>query len=145
MTVIAWDGKKLAADNMSLSGEWKVKVKKLFRIGEDWVGAAGSFDYAQELIEWYANGQDKDKFPEFQRGDDTWVALLVVTGDRRLLKYERSPIPIEFNIKTQYAIGSGRDFALAAMHLGYDAKKAAQVACDLCASCGFGVTAVEVL
>ncbi len=42
------------------------------------------------------------------------------------------------------AIGAGRDFALAALHLGHDARKAVEVACKLSVYCEVPVKAYEV-
>ena len=36
-------------------------------------------------------------------------------------------------------MGHGRDFTLAAMHLGHDARTAVEVACALDAFCGCGI------
>lgn len=61
--------------------------------------------------------------------------------DGSLWKYERTPHPLKFPPQ-QFAIGSGRDFALAAMYLGCDAAGAVHVACEFDSACGNGVDVV---
>ena len=62
-----------------------------------------------------------------------------VMQDRyEVLEYERTPHPIR-NEDTLRAWGAGRDFALAALHLGKTAKEAVELACRLDSTCGNGV------
>ncbi len=52
--------------------------------------------------------------------------------------YYLSPYP-EWNQDRFDAIGSGRDYALAAMYLGHDARRAVEVASALDNGCGNGI------
>lgn len=62
-----------------------------------------------------------------------------VMQDRyEVLEYERTPHPIRIEDKLR-AWGSGRDFALAAMHLGKTAAEAVTFACQFDSACGNGV------
>jgi ATP-dependent protease HslVU (ClpYQ) peptidase subunit len=138
MTVIAWDGVSLAADRRSCSGSAVRSLTKIFRVGDALVGAAGDTDMCCQLIAWFRAGHDPTAFPESQRDRDNWAGLLVVWPDGAVWKYERTPHPIQYDPQL-FSIGSGRDFALAAMHLGKTAAEAVAVACALDSGCGDGV------
>ena len=77
-------------------------------------------------------------FPAMQRDKDETANFLVVYADGRVHEYGRSHIP-DILEDEFVAIGSGRDFALAAMHLGQSAVEAVGLACRLDANCGLGV------
>ena len=138
MTCIAWDGTTLAADKRATNSGLPFTVTKIFRARGRLLAAAGDFDRIGETIAWFAAGADPDKMPPYARDNMDFVSLLVIEPDGTILKYERSAVP--FRIESPfYAIGSGRDFAMAAMHLGHDAAKAVEVACALDVKCGNGI------
>jgi hypothetical protein len=138
MTVIAFDGKTLAADKLATSGGMKMTVTKLFRARGCLIAASGDFDRINESVAWFAAGADPAKMPPYARDNNDYVGLLVIDKDGSILKYERSAVP--FKIESPFiAIGSGREYAMAAMHLGKSAAKAVEVACALDANCGNGV------
>jgi hypothetical protein len=138
VSCIAWDGKILAADRRAMVGGTIRTITKIFRVGEDLLAYAGSADLGEEMVAWYTNGRDPEKFPLSQRDKDNFVDLLVVKPDGWLWKYEKTPYPVKFPPQ-QFAIGSGHDFAMAAMHLGQTAQQAVEVACLFDANCGNGV------
>lgn len=138
MTVIAWDGKTLAADKRSSFGGMHATVTKLYRINGSLVGCAGGSAQNAEMRVWFSAGCDAKLFPEPQRDSDKCVSMLVVSPDGVLRQYENSPHPFIVENKL-WAIGSGRDFALAAMHLGLPADRAVEVACALDCTCGNGI------
>ena len=80
-------------------------------------------------------------FPPSQRDKDDWAGMLVILRDRRIARYERTPYPVFYEDET-FAIGCGRDFALAAMHLGKTAREAVEVAIALDSGCGNGIDAL---
>lgn len=121
------------------NGSLKRRVTKLRRINGDCCGVAGDWDHAQAMLKWYENGAKPEDYPEFQKNLDNFVGLLVITKDRRILKFERSPYPMDHTETFQFAMGSGRDFAMGALEMGADAHKAVEVASRLDAYCGFGV------
>lgn len=136
MTIIAWDGQMLAADKRACSGNVVSTVTKIRRIGEMLVGVSGSADIAGEMFEWIQNGRKPDQFPEIQRNNDEVTVLVIERG--QILCYERSPFPILLE-DHYFAIGSGRNYALAAMHCGKNAVEAVEVACHFDPDCGNGV------
>lgn len=56
MTVIAWDGKTLAADKRGTRGGLPVTVTKIKRIGDVIAGVAGNAAHVGELFQWVAEG-----------------------------------------------------------------------------------------
>lgn len=113
-------------------------VTKIHKIGDELIATSGNFGFGKELIEWYRRGADPKCYPECQKDKDDWVDLLVITKDRIIKKYERAPYPMIFEDIT-YAMGSGRDYAIAAMACGKDAREAVLRTCELSNECGCGV------
>lgn len=137
MTVIAWDGKTLAADRMSTCADMPRITRKLRRLGNGEVAAiTGDEDMGCRLIRWYEDGADPAKWPESQRGDN-WSRLIVLSADG-LKFYEREPHPMRC-LDPFMAFGSGRDFAMGAMAMGASAEEAVNVACRFNIFCGCGI------
>ena len=67
MTVIAWDGKTLAADRRACLGNTHRTIHKLHRMTDCLCASAGESDAAQELIAWFEAGRDPAAFPPSQR------------------------------------------------------------------------------
>lgn len=151
MTCIAWDGKTLAADRRCCYGTTIAETTKIHRVGDVLVGGSGDLSFVLAVIEWVRNGRKPDAYPDSQKHKDDWQPVLVIEADGTSSLYERTPYPIRYeNVKvdgpasgTGIAIGSGRDYARAAMYLGLTAKEAVEVACALDSSCGNGVDTLE--
>lgn len=141
MTVIAWDGKTLAADKLANYNGLKRVVTKIQRIDDLLVAASGNAWAANEAFAWVKRGRKPEEYPACQRDKDDWALLLVVER-RQILVYERSPYPTTIE-EGVFAMGGGRDFALAAMHMGADARRAVEVASHFCPDCGLGVDTLE--
>lgn len=138
MTVIAWDGKTLAADKQV---EWQGlprTVTKIFRVGNVLVGVSGDGAQGMDMIEWLRNGQKAEDFPAAQRDEKQWATVVVVREDGAVWVYERTPTPMRLEDKC-YATGHGRDFAMAAMYLGKSAREAVEITCVLDVHCGMGI------
>jgi hypothetical protein len=142
MSVIAWDGQRLAADKRLSCNGAILTTTKIFKVRDCLVGYVGNADAGEELLAWFCEGADPSTFPEAQRGDECAAELLVIRPDHTITTYERTPHPITYE-DAQFAIGSGRDYALAAMHLGKTARQAVEVACLFCSECGNGVDEVQ--
>lgn len=138
MSVIAWDGTTLAADKRMSNGTLIRTTTKIFRAREALVGYTGDADCGEAMLAWFEAGANKAEFPETQRDKDLWAGLLVIWEDGTIWKYERTPHPLRLPPQ-QFAVGSGRDFALAAMHLGKSAAEAVEVAIHFDSGCGNGV------
>ena len=153
MTVIAWDGKILAADRMAASGAVKNSVTKIRAMtinpaamdmpaGKYLVGGAGTASAILEHMAWLQRGADPDDFPDRLRNDDVPSILIAVHESGVILSFEDGAYPIVIE-DDHYAIGSGREFALTAMFLGKAADEAVEIACALSPTCGDGVDVLE--
>ncbi len=147
MTCIAWDGYDLAADKQISNNGLKRTTTKIWKINSSiFFGASGDAAAAMEMKAWVEGGRQLDAFPEIQRDDETNCSAFVIErvyGGTKLLVYEKSPHPMVFEDKI-WATGSGRDFALAAMHLGCGAEAAVGVACHFDSGCGMGIDVLSV-
>lgn len=141
MSVIAWDGRVLAADRQVTIGSLSTTGKKLV----EWEGSAiawtGDMAAGLVMLAWWKAGADFDKYPPSQLTDD-WSRLIVANKDG-VVMYERLPAAIEC-LDQFMAWGSGRDFALGAMDMGADARIAVGVASNFSNDCGMGVDYVVV-
>ena len=139
MTVIAWDGTTLAADKRAISGGGICRtVKKIERFGECLLAISGSWDTGIELREWFKQGAVPKDFPDSARKDE---ATLLVIGYGNLATYAAGPYPMPVE-DPRYSLGSGRDFAEAAMYLGKTAREAVDIACIFQSDCGNGINEI---
>lgn len=137
MTVVAFDGKTLAADKMSCSAGYGHTVTKVHRLRDGGLAAfAGDGDGAMALLAWLNGARNPAEYPPEQKDNDT--SAFVVRPDGSRTSYGKTPhfqvIEDEF-----YAMGHGRDFALAAMHCGKTAREAVELTCRLDVFCGNGI------
>lgn len=141
MTVIAWDGGTLAGDKRACCAGQMMTVTKVFRVpvvsGSALVGVAGHGDKIGEFVDWVRRGMDVATYP---KNEDAFTAL-VIMPDGEIRQYERTPYPIVVE-ELSHTIGSGRDFALAAMALGKSAKEAVEFTARFDENCGNGVDAL---
>lgn len=144
MTTVAWDGKMMAADTLSVDG-WGLKEtrSKIFK-GECWIaGCAG--DVGQ--IERWRRAASGLSFqavinmgvPNWHK-DDNDPSILITNGYE---SYRAVGGVFLINDRPQFAIGSGRDFALAAMHLGFNAQTAVEVAMQFDNNTGGEITVLS--
>lgn len=139
--MICWDGRTLAADKRCCVGGLVRTVTKIHRVGGLLVGGSGELSFILAVVEWVRGGRLAEKFPADQRNKDDYQPVLVIEADGTPSIYERTPHPIRYEDKC-CAMGSGRDFAMAAMHLGKTAREAVEVACALDAGCGNGIDCI---
>lgn len=139
MTVICWDGHTLAADKMADVGGLRRSVTKAHRIQGCLTAYAGSTPHGEEMLDWFKRGAKPADFPPSQRDNENWAGLLAITPDGEILKFENTPFPVRFDHWQTIAIGSGRDYAMASMHLGKSAQEAVEIACLFDTGCGNGV------
>lgn len=133
MTVVAWDGQVLACDRMMTSGGLRQTTRKLFDIEGGAMAFTGSIDSGLALVDWVKNGGE---WPACQKTDDWAQALIVKNGKC----YGLAQQPFMYEILDPFtSVGSGRDFAIAAMHCGRSAVEAVEVAASYCINCGNGV------
>lgn len=143
MTCLAWDGKTLAADKMASHAGVANTVTKIYRVPGGLVGLDGDGDCALDLLAWFRAGRIAKDYPACQKGESRAGAVFIDEGGR-IWQYDKSP-NCQRNEQAQFASGHGRDFALAVMHLGFDARRAVEVACELDIYCGMGIDTLELV
>lgn len=142
MTVIAWDGKTLAADRMGDAGGLKRATTKIRRFDGGLFGSAGSASRGAEMFAWIESGADPECVPAFQLDPNDYQSTMIVRNDGTVWLYGCSAHPFRME-DPFHAIGSGRDFAMAAMYLGFGAAQAVHVASEFDTGCGMGIDTLE--
>jgi hypothetical protein len=136
MTVIAWDGKTLAADRRCMLGNTIRSTTKIFRVFGELVGVSGDYVRGLEVLAWFRAGAVPADFPT-PRG--TFQGnLLVISASGKARRYEEGPIPYMLE-DVHAAAGCGDESALVAMHLGATAREAVEITSRFNYGCGNGV------
>lgn len=145
MTVIAWDGHTLAADKRMNSGPGAptTTIRKIRRLTNgSLVGWAGGISFCHAIVEWIEAGADPTAIEEtWFEHEELAGQVLMIAPDKSVHLYEHA-FPIELEGKF-HAIGSGAPFAITAMHLGQDARKAVEITCLFDSGCGNGIDTLE--
>lgn len=144
MTTIAWDGHTLAGDRRVAYGDTPMvtsfpKVRRVVAPNKRvaLIGFSGSAAFASAFLAWLKGGER----PSF-RVDNSWTVMLI---DDRKGVWVRSSTSDAWELvgrRVNWAIGSGCDYALGAMHVGADAARAVRAAAGLDVNTGFGVDKV---
>ncbi|WP_442592472.1 hypothetical protein ACSBPU_12785 [Parapusillimonas sp. JC17] len=145
MTVIAWDGKALAADRQSECGSVKSSVCKIFRVRDGIAGISGNLSVGMEVLSWYEAGAAPERYPDSNRRLDEGATLTVIRaedGKPAVYFYESSPHPFR-SCDPFAARGSGAGEALVAMACGKTASEAVLLAQAFNHTCGLGVDVLE--
>ncbi len=143
MTVIAFDGLRLAADKRATSGGGIARtVTKIMRSpAGELLAVTGDWDVGMRIRAWYLGGANPLDFPSAASDGDDGATLIVI--DRSGIRtYGTSPYALVIE-NAKAAFGSGRDYAEAAMYFGHDAVAAVQVASHFQIDCGNGVDVLE--
>lgn len=139
MSVIAYDGKTVAADKQATCMGLRLTATKIKTLLSGEVLAwTGEQDSGEMMAAWYADGADPKKWPSCQNDKDLWCRLIVFGTDGKVKTYERQPVAFAMEDATM-AWGSGRDYAIGAMAKGADALEAVQIACRFDNGCGMGI------
>ena len=139
MTVIAWDGKTLAADKQATQYSQKQVVTKIFKLDDGSLAAiSGQSVYGLQIIEWLKNGGD---YPNNKTTNEESCAEVLHIKNGKLYKYSQlaTPMLVEQDI---FAMGSGQDYAIAAMHCGKSAKEAVEITNMYSSDCGMGIDVI---
>lgn len=155
MTTIAWDGMTIAADSQSTTGgRMSFRDNKIIP-GDGasingrkviYIGLAGTSGDERHIISWLSsmkdeNGVEREMNPEV----DCIVMLITAEGNCfTVQKNKDNSVPWIYESHAPYAIGSGADFAISAMHLGFNAKDAVSHACELDAYSGGEIKSFDV-
>lgn len=146
MSTIAFDGKTVAADKQSTDNSIRRACSKIKRIPSgELLAGCGPHGMVNVMMAWYEAGADLTKYPVGQNDNQDWAILIVInpkTG--KSIEYGKHPAIMEFDAGP-WAWGSGREFAMAAMHCGCDATKAINVAAHFDTNTGIGVDVFSVV
>lgn len=78
VSVVAWDGKSVAADKQGTCAGLRFTTTKLRRLEGGavlaWTGEQGP---GEAVAAWYEEGADRAKWPECQKDKETWARLIV--------------------------------------------------------------------
>jgi ATP-dependent protease HslVU (ClpYQ) peptidase subunit len=140
MTVIAWDGKTLAADRQTTIAGARFTSQKIFRINGELLGFSGGQPHGMRLLDWALTGFEPATYP-VEPDDDRSGLILRITRDRRIMRYDNA-FPCIYEDEF-YATGSGRDFALGALAAGKDAVGAVEIAIRFSTECGMGIDTLD--
>lgn len=142
MTVIAFDGRTLAADKLACSGDTRQTTTKIFRCGEGLIGITGDLSVGMEMLAWFQEGAAKADFPKSNLDPGKGCCLIVIRPDASVWSYESGPFP--FRLEGPFhAFGCGREAALVAMACGKSAYEAVELANMFNTGCGNGVDTLE--
>jgi len=143
MTVVAYDGRSLAADKQSVCGGRCSTTTKIWRLDTGEVAAiTGMQAMGQMLVEWYKQGADPATWPIPDSEENDCVRLIV--ADVSGCKFYEQAIPLA--VEDAFgAWGSGADFAVTAMYLGKSAREAVELTCLFAVGCGNGVDAFDLV
>lgn len=126
MTTIATDGVSVASDGRTSAGERIVtdSYKKLTRLPDgSVVGSAGRVTDSILALEELAESVVDGRLPKLVRGD---YAFLRLEANGRATVYDSCLVAIP--VPTPYAVGSGGDYALGALHHGACSANAVRIA-----------------
>ena len=134
MTTVAYDGKSMVAD-MLASDTWGMKEKaiKIWENPQLLIGAAGEGGAIQRWLMTLTNVTTLADlltagYAPYAR-DSNDPAILLVCRQQNLI-YRHAGGSFMPTARKFHAVGSGRDYALAAMHLGLSAREAVGVAME---------------
>lgn len=137
MSVIAWDGRVVAADRRGCSGNMAQIVPKLYPVRGYAVGFVGQEDSGLMLIEWFDAGAKAEEWPkEVQESDDG--SMFIIVGRKKLWEIGKYLV-LSLCRDPFWAWGTGRETALGAMAMGADAEKAVEMAIRFDVNCGGGI------
>lgn len=118
MTTIAYDGITLAGDTQT--SMFRDSYPKLQRLSDGRLyGACGEVQDMVAVQHWLERGGDRPKC------EDGYACIVIDQG--KCLHYEHKLIAMPVG-GLCFSVGSGRDYAMAAMHLGMSAAEAVRVA-----------------
>lgn len=128
MTTIAYDGHSISGDTQATDeAGFPLKIKKVFKQGDFIFGTSGYTSASIRFKKYAMSGVSFDhivnnSIPDFK--NDESVHVIIANKDSAFVSIGSEFIPI----KAPHAIGSGRDFALAAMDLGKNSHEAVLLA-----------------
>lgn len=136
MTTICATRFRMGADWRASGNGTRYKVKKIRRIGEAIVGAAGDSESCAKFLAWMDRCATKNEPPP-KLGKDAELEALILTP-AGLFVCGRECVPEEIE-DVFFAIGSGAAAALGALHMGATVETAVEVAAKVDPATGDGM------
>lgn len=144
MTTIACDGRTLVADTRATEGTISSHVSKLHRFKHGYVAIAGDVLHGLKFVEWLKQrrGNSMRGFPAHDMTEDGFDALVLRDdGTMETWDHRGGPVPITDPF---WALGSGKEVALGALHAGATVRQAVIIACKVDSASSLPLEAVEV-
>lgn len=137
MTIIAVRNGVMARDSLYVANGMKSYGPKIWQSRDYIIGWAGDEGDCFILRNWFLSS-DKSTMPQYrlQHKDEEPAATLLVLYPNNKVELVYSTGYISEMISEFEAIGSGAIAAMAAMHMGADAQRAAEIACIVSDGCG---------
>lgn len=141
MTVIATDGRTIAADSQMTYGSNERAAARVKKIGRSngYIFALSGTPIFDTVVKWFLDGADPKAMPTTAEG---WWLLVIDAKGRMSLYSENKPYPGP--VSPPFALGSGCDFALGAMYAGASPEMAVRIACKLDIYCGGEIDVLEI-
>lgn len=130
MTTIAYSAatQTMAADSQVTSGNRKFRTTKLFRLKDGGIaGGAGDFAVLLKVIRWAEAGFNLKAKPDLPDSAEGSFEILCVRGDGSMFSLDETMEPMPLT-DAFLAMGSGSNYAVAAMHCGKTPLEAVEVA-----------------
>lgn len=137
MTVVAFDGTYLAADRQVTRGGQRGSITKLLRLSNGEVLTwTGHLQNCLGMQHWYLAGAKPSEWGNY-RVDPECSAELIILSEDGLWTFSG---PYGVRVEDPFvAIGSGAEYALAALAMGATAEQAVEIASRFDNCCGLGV------
>jgi len=143
MTVIAWDGRYVAADSYTESHNVKHMVyePKLTVRGSVIFATVGWAGLKHAWIDWLDAGADPKDTPVHGASDNDIGCFIVFENGKCWVYSKLVPYPVEE--RAPYAFGTGEDFAIGAMMADASAERAAEIAAEISVGCGGPIQVID--
>lgn len=143
MTVIAYRDGIMAADRQStISGVRACEVTKVARRDDGaLIGMAGNAGLAAAVFRWFLAGEVGARPPMHMNADEHKTALVVIVRPDGSVE-EHGADGWSIVEGPFFAYGSGLEAAIAAMHMGADARRAVEITNLVTTGCGMGIDVV---
>ena len=147
MTTIAFRDGIIAADSQETHTNGRItECKKLFLVDGKIIGTAGDSYTGRIFVDWFERGARMEDVPDLSHvtSDEDFECLVIEDKDNvytinRFFQKYHVEMPDGF-----YAIGWGSSYAMAAMDMGADAKKAVQISAKYDAYTGGKIKTMKV-
>lgn|SRR5574340_158017 len=145
MSVVAWDGRTVAADRQGTMGEALIVTGTKMRRAKDGniLAVTGTLDLGNILMDWYEDGENPEEWPlELQKDENYASDLLLFTLDGA---YSFGRLGYRMKVEDNFAAwGCGAAFAIGAMAAGAKAADAVEIACTYNPFCGNGIDIMRI-